>query len=112
LSADIEELLLTRSDDCWLSPISIWEAGILEAKGKLTMPGGFQSWLEESLEVLPLRSAPLTHEVARTSFRLDLEHSDPADRFLGATAQIYELTLVTADRKLLASESFSTLRAD
>lgn len=30
-----------------------------------------------------------------------LEHRDPADRFLVATAKVYELTLVTADERLM-----------
>jgi PIN domain nuclease of toxin-antitoxin system len=29
-------------------------------------------------------------------------HSDPADQILVATARIYNLTLITADRKILA----------
>jgi PIN domain nuclease of toxin-antitoxin system len=34
---------------------------------------------------------------------------DPADRLLAATAKINGLTLVTSDRRLLASREFSTL---
>jgi PIN domain nuclease of toxin-antitoxin system len=32
-----------------------------------------------------------------------LPHEDPADRFLVATALVYELTLVTADERLISS---------
>ena len=34
---------------------------------------------------------------------------DPADRFLAATALVYNLTLVTADSRLLSSKQFSVL---
>jgi PIN domain nuclease of toxin-antitoxin system len=38
-----------------------------------------------------------------------LAHDDPADRFLAATAEVYELTLVTADEHLLRGRGFRTL---
>lgn len=112
LADEVVEIIRSSTDDCWLSPISVWEIGMLDTKGKIKLSPDDRSWIDQSFEVLPLRSAPLTHEVARASFLLDLEHGDPADRFLGATARVYELTLVTADRRLLASEAFTTLRAD
>ena len=34
---------------------------------------------------------------------------DPADRFLAATADVYELTLVTADERLLRGKGYRTL---
>jgi hypothetical protein len=51
----------------------------------------------EALKAVPVREAPLTHEVARWSRRIELPHEDPADRFLAASARVYDLTLVTAD---------------
>jgi PIN domain nuclease of toxin-antitoxin system len=38
-----------------------------------------------------------------------VEHEDPADRFLAATADVYDLTLVTADERLLRGRGFRTL---
>ena len=35
-----------------------------------------------------------------TSLEIDLPYSDPADRFLAATAQVHGLTLATADTRL------------
>ena len=40
---------------------------------------------------------------------LDLPHQDPADRFLGATALVYHLTMVTADKGLIQSKKISIL---
>jgi PIN domain nuclease of toxin-antitoxin system len=40
---------------------------------------------------------------------IDLPHQDPADRFLAATARVYDLTLVTADERLLGARRVSTL---
>ncbi len=61
------------------------------------------------MSTLPLVEAPVTHEVAIQSRLVNLPHSDPVDRFLAATALVYDLTLVTADRHLLRSRSISTL---
>ena len=55
--------------------------------------------------------APVGVEIAIASRRLDLPHDDPADRFLAATAQVLDLTLVTADERLLACRDMRTLRA-
>jgi PIN domain nuclease of toxin-antitoxin system len=42
----------------------------------------------------------MTHEIALVARHLDLRH-DPADGILVATAQLLDLTLVTADQRLL-----------
>lgn len=47
-----------------------------------------------------VKEAPLTAEVAREVRSTILEHRDPGDRFLVATAKAYDLTLVTADARL------------
>jgi len=67
------------------------------------------TWVRSMLRSTPLREAPLNHEVAIQSRSLNLPHQDPADRFLAATAIVYDLTLVTADERLLGSEQFSVL---
>ena len=43
------------------------------------------------------------------STRSCLSSEDPADRFLAATADVYDLTLVTADERLLRGKGFRTL---
>jgi len=111
LAPAARELIRGSLDECWLSPISIWETGVLQDRGKIRLEGDFRAWLEESRRKLPLRPAPLNDEVALTSLEIDLPHRDPADRFLAATATIYELTLVTADRRLLDCDSLETLSA-
>jgi PIN domain nuclease of toxin-antitoxin system len=67
------------------------------------------AWVAEASRAVALREAPLTHDVTMESRVLDLPHQDPADRFLAATARVYDLTLVTADDRLLGSRRFATL---
>ena len=58
---------------------------------------------------IPFKEAPLNHEVAIRSRKMELTRHDPADRFLIATALVYDLTLITADDRLLATTGISTL---
>ncbi len=55
-------------------------------------------WIAEALARTP---AVLTFEVAIRSREVMLPRPDPADRFLVATALVYDLTLVTADDVLI-----------
>ena len=54
------------------------------------------------------REAPLTHEIALVARQLPL-HQDPADRILAATAEVLDLTLVTADERLLGLGTIRTM---
>lgn len=84
----------------WLSPISVWELGMLVEKGRVEIDGDFRAWADEAERRMPLHEAPLTREVALKSRELRFAHGDPADRFLAATSLVFGLTLVTLDRRL------------
>jgi len=98
--------LRNSANEIWLSPISIWEALLLNAKGKIHLSLDLVEWLAES--TAGTREAPLTHEIALVAQQLPL-HGDPADRFLAATAKALDLTLVTADERLLGLGNIRTL---
>jgi PIN domain nuclease of toxin-antitoxin system len=53
--------------------------------------------------------APLNREVALCSRTMRVEHDDPADRFFAATADVYDLVLATADKRLLHGKGFNTV---
>jgi PIN domain nuclease of toxin-antitoxin system len=95
------------NNELWLSPVSTWEALLLNAKGRIRLHGDLAAWLERA--TAPTREAPLTHEIVLASQRLPLPHPDPADRFLAATAHVLGLTLVTADERLLGLGEIKTL---
>ena len=98
--------LRNPANELWLSPVSTWEALTLHAKGRIQLPNDVERWLHDA--TLPLREAPLTHEIALAASRLSL-HPDPADRFLAATAQVLDLVLATADQRLLGVAEIRTL---
>jgi PIN domain nuclease of toxin-antitoxin system len=93
-------------NELWLSPVSVWEALMLRRKGRIQIPGDLNTWLADS--TANLREAPLTREIVLAAEVLQL-HADPADRFLAATAKVLDLTLVTADHRLLGLGEIATL---
>ena len=78
---------------------------MLHAKGRVRLSGDPESWLTRATR--GTQEAPLTHEIAQAAVRIPL-HRDTADRFL-ATAQVFEMTLVTADEKLFGLGTIRTL---
>ena len=101
LSRRVLAALEDPRNELWLSPISIWELIVLSQKKRIRLHGDADSWVREKLNTAPFQQAPLTYEVALETGRLQLAHRDPADRFLVATAKIFELTLITADQRLM-----------
>jgi PIN domain nuclease of toxin-antitoxin system len=84
----------------WLSPISVWELGMLHARGRVELDGGIRAWVERALRGFPLAEASLTREVTLRSHEIDLGHRDPADHLLAATALVHDLTVMTLDDRL------------
>lgn len=101
LAPGVAEALEEPSNELWLSPISVWELMVLVEKGRLVLDRPPARWIADVCGAVPLRDAPLTRHVAVESRRLALSHEDPADRFIAATAKVYDLTLVTSDERLL-----------
>ncbi|MCP3872231.1 MAG: type II toxin-antitoxin system VapC family toxin [Desulfobacteraceae bacterium] len=105
LPARIKNALEEKSNDLWLSPITTWEVLMLCEKGRIRVDHKDSiKWIKEILKTLPFREAPLNHEVAIRSRQVDLPHQDPADRFLVATALVYNLKLLTVDQKILDND--------
>jgi PIN domain nuclease of toxin-antitoxin system len=111
LTKRVTTALADGRNQLWLSPISIWEFLLLAERGRVRVREGSAppDWVEAALSRVPMHDAPLSREVAIRSRSVRLEHEDPADRFLAATADVYELILVTADDRMLRGKGFRTL---
>jgi len=79
---------------------------MLQRKGRIRLRSDFLAWLQQSSP--GIQEAPLTHQIAIASEQIPL-HQDPADRFIAATAQVLDLTLVTADQRLLGLGNIRTM---
>ena len=102
LSSQTAKALESPENRLWLSPITTWETLVLAQKGRIILDPDPFNWLKNVFNKIPFSEAPLTHEVATASRKTGLAHPDPADNFLAATAKVYGLVLVTADKRLTA----------
>jgi PIN domain nuclease of toxin-antitoxin system len=106
LGRRVLQQLKNEANELWLSPISTYEALTLHYKGRFEIDENLTEWLARA--TAGTREAPLTHEIALVARQLPL-HQDPADRILAATAEVLDLTLVTADERLLGLGTIRTL---
>jgi PIN domain nuclease of toxin-antitoxin system len=107
LGGRVQNELRDPANELWLSPISTWEALVLNAKDRVRLHGNLSEWVAQA--TAKFREAPLTHDIVVEAQQLSLSNPDPADRFIVATAKLLQLTLVTADAKLLGLGEISTL---
>ncbi len=98
--------LMREENELWLSPISTWEALTLNDKGRIPLPPNIAAWIKQA--TAGVKEAVLTHEIMLAARDLPL-HQDPSDRMIAATAKVLDLTLVTADERLLGLKSIKTL---
>ena len=85
-----------------VSPMTVWEIGMLEAKKRIRLGMDCLVWIQNALAVPGTHLCPLSPEIAVDSTRLPSSfHGDPVDRLLVATTRIMQLTLVTRDEKIL-----------
>jgi PIN domain nuclease of toxin-antitoxin system len=106
LGRRVLRVLQDRENELWLSPMSMWEALTLNYKGRIRINEDLATWMARA--TAGTREAPLTHEIALVARQLQM-HQDPADRILAATAKVLDLTLVTADARLLGLETIRTM---
>lgn len=108
LSPALRRLVDRTSDRRWLSPVSIWEVGLLAERGRVDLETPVRTWVTDALANTPMREAPLTTDVAIRSHEITLAERDLADRLLAATASVYDLTLITVDPNLTRERWLST----
>jgi PIN domain nuclease of toxin-antitoxin system len=91
-----------------LSAISLWEAQMLHAKGRLRITLAFSDWLEQAADERVLTILPLDISVILALDSLPRSfHGDPADRLIVATALARRLPLATHDTAIRRSRAVS-----
>lgn len=103
-AASINKLSATAEHSKLLvSVISAWEIAMLETKGRLGLGVPVQAWVTTACAQPEFELTGLSVPLALDSVSLPGQfHSDPADRFLVATARTQQATLVTYDEKIIA----------
>ena len=103
LGSSAHNAIADEDNGLFVSPISSLEIARLAWGGRLTLAGRLQTWVSESINALLADTVPLTHDIAMAAYDLPGEfHRDPADRMLTATAVVHDLTLMSADERILA----------
>ena len=102
-AASVRKLDRARnSSGLWVSAISVWEIGVLSARGRIQLSVPLRDWVEKALSVPGIHFAPLDAVVAAESTLLPGQpQGDPADRFLIATARMRGVALGTRDRGII-----------
>ncbi len=109
LSSEVTRELANPENEIYLSAISVWEAILLLEKKRVQLNEDFREWFKKSKLELGLIELPLSWEIAHEIRYTILGYRDPGDRFLVATAKVYDLTLVTADERLMQTPGLKVL---
>jgi PIN domain nuclease of toxin-antitoxin system len=91
-----------KEDGLLISAISVWEIGVLHAKGRVQLSAPLRDWVNNALAPAGISLLPLDAETASESTLLPGEpHGDPADRFLIAAARTKGAILATRDENII-----------
>jgi PIN domain nuclease of toxin-antitoxin system len=113
LSVRARKAIDDRSNGCAVSVISELEIARLARRNQIVLEGSVEDWINRSIAVLGAQEIEIGRSIALEAYRLPGEfHKDPADRILAATARIFEMTLVSADRRLLRYRHVNSIPAE
>jgi PIN domain nuclease of toxin-antitoxin system len=114
IAQDMLERILTAAGAgaMGISVMSLWELGLLDAKGRINLSMSCGAWVRTALDRSRAVTVPLTPAAAIGCHQLPgWPHSDPVDRILVATARNEGMTLVTRDRAILDYAAQGHIRA-
>ncbi|WP_459673340.1 type II toxin-antitoxin system VapC family toxin [Acidisoma sp. 7E03] len=119
LSADARSVLYlsqppspaeTADPSIIVSSITALEIAQLVDRGRLTLKMDITNWLATVESIPSIRFVPVNSDIAIQSVQLPgTFHKDPADRIIVATARMYGVPLVTADRLIHAYPHVQTI---
>ena len=96
-------LLEDPENELYASPITTLEISRLISMKQIAVSISLQKWMNRAISELFCETAAFTHAIARAAYELkEPFHKDPADRILVASAILEDLTLLTADKRILS----------
>ena len=99
--------------DVRISAISLLEVATAASLGHLVLKSSTRDWLKTAQAPMQLSVEPLTGSLCMDSVELPgAFHRDPADRLIVALARQLNAQLVTADKRILAYTSVSSIAAE
>lgn len=102
LALSLHEIIRDPDNEVYLSVVSVWEAVVKHALGKLPLPGPPAEYLPQQRAAHRIASLPIEEAVFVHLASLPPLHRDPFDRLLLAQALQHGLTMVTVDEAVRA----------
>lgn len=112
LGPKTRKLLADVTHERAVCAVSVLELARLVWSGDLALQIPLDEWVEKTLEDLRADALPVTNQIAIEAYRLpEPFHRDPADRQIVACARLHELTVATADERILGCKHVATVDA-
>jgi PIN domain nuclease of toxin-antitoxin system len=89
---------ILNHEPVYVSAVSVWEALLKHARGRLRLPDGS---LIDAIERAGAQFLPLRPEHAESAAALGSMHGDPMDRLLIGSARVEGMILLTRDAQIL-----------
>ncbi len=97
LSKVAYDLIIDPLNDILLSPASYWEIAIKISIGKYQIPGNFETWMENQIQVNEFEILPIKIFHVAAIVNLPFHHKDPFARLLVAQALTENIPIISAD---------------
>ena len=97
LPAPFRTAIAQRTNDVFVSAVTVWEIGIKRRTGKLA----FSGQIPGAIERLGFKPLPIAIAHAEAVELLPLLHRDPFDRMLIAQAEVERMILLTLDTQMM-----------
>ncbi len=97
LSRYASDAIRDKSNQVYLSVVSVWEALVKYQIGKLDLPAAADEYIETSRVAHRITDLALDRQAVSQLLSLPPHHRDPFDRMLICQALAHQLTIVTND---------------
>jgi PIN domain nuclease of toxin-antitoxin system len=102
LSETARRHLTDDAAEIYVSVISSAELACAVERRRIIIDRHWKTWLRHYVKLNGWQVESISLEIMEEAYCLpDAFHADPADRILTATARVNELTILTADKKIL-----------
>jgi PIN domain nuclease of toxin-antitoxin system len=102
IGTQTKRLIVGQQHENHVCTISTLELARLVAIGDIKVSIAVKDWVEQALQAIQARTVEVSHDISLGAYALPGSfHKDPADRILVAAARQHELTVLTADERIL-----------
>ncbi|HUP59404.1 MAG TPA: type II toxin-antitoxin system VapC family toxin [Thermoanaerobaculia bacterium] len=98
LSESLANAIRQKSNEVFLSVVSVWEILVKHQLGKLPLPAPPDEYIRDRREKHQVGSLALEEASLGYLLRLPMHHRDPFDRMLICQALYHDLHIVTVDQ--------------